>query len=77
MVSPRRICSVADVSQVSECQRAGQKLAAGWGLGETSTGRVGIVVTELATNLERYGGGGELLLQPFDDGGRVTLNCWR
>ena len=42
-------------------------------LGETSTGRVGIVATELATNLVRHGGGGELLLQPFDHGGHVEI----
>jgi anti-sigma regulatory factor (Ser/Thr protein kinase) len=59
---------VVEISQVSECRRTAQKIAGAWRLDETGIGRVGIVATELATNLVRHGGGGELLVQPLEYG---------
>jgi anti-sigma regulatory factor (Ser/Thr protein kinase) len=64
---------VADISQIGECRRAAQRIAAAWRLGETSIGRVGIVATELATNLVRHGGGGELLVQPLERGAHTDV----
>jgi anti-sigma regulatory factor (Ser/Thr protein kinase) len=64
----QRCLQVVDLSQVGECRRTAQRIAAAWNLGETSIGRVGIVATELATNLVRHGGGGELLVQPLQYG---------
>lgn len=54
---------VEDSSQVSEARRLA--LAAGRSLGfdESLTGRTGLVVTELATNLLKHGGGGAILLR--------------
>lgn len=54
---------VSSDSQVGECRRAAQRLAQINGFDETAVGRVGIVASELATNLVRHAGGGELLLQ--------------
>ncbi|HEX4049349.1 MAG TPA: SpoIIE family protein phosphatase [Steroidobacteraceae bacterium] len=54
---------VSTESQIGECRRAAQRLAEVSGLDGTAVGRVGIVATELATNLVRHASGGELLLQ--------------
>lgn len=56
---------VRDQSQVAEARRLAAALAARCGCGATSTGRVALVATELATNLLKHGGGGELLLSPY------------
>jgi anti-sigma regulatory factor (Ser/Thr protein kinase) len=60
---PQRRYLVADASVVGEARRGAQELAQGAGLGETAVGRVGIVVTELANNLVRHAGGGEVFVQ--------------
>ena len=49
-------------SKVGEARRAAQTLA-GFDFDEQTAGRVAIVVTELANNLIRHAGGGELLIQ--------------
>lgn len=54
---------ISDASVVGEARRAAQRLAQEARLDETSTGRVGIVVTELGNNLVRHAGGGELFIQ--------------
>lgn len=54
---------VSAESQIGECRRAAQRLAQDIGFDETAVGRVGIVASELATNLVRHARGGELLLQ--------------
>jgi anti-sigma regulatory factor (Ser/Thr protein kinase) len=54
---------VSTESQIGECRRAAQRLAEASGLDDTAVGRVGIVASELATNLVRHASGGELLLQ--------------
>jgi anti-sigma regulatory factor (Ser/Thr protein kinase) len=69
----QRRLQVTDISQVGECRRAAQAMAAAWELGETGIGEVGIVATELATNLVRHGGGGELLVQPLAYGERPDI----
>lgn len=57
-----------DQSAIGECRRNGKRLAEAYDFDEDSAGRVGIVATELATNVIRHGGGGEMLLQVLDDG---------
>lgn len=52
---------VEDPSQVSEARRRITAFAKQAGLDETDCGRVALVVTEIASNLVRHGGGGELL----------------
>lgn len=54
---------VVEVSQVGEARRAAVKLAEAAGLSEVRRAEVGIVASELATNLARYGRNGRLLLQ--------------
>jgi anti-sigma regulatory factor (Ser/Thr protein kinase) len=60
-------------SEIGACRRAAQRLAQTQGFDETAVGRVGIVATELATNLVRHAGGGELLLQVLEVQGELQL----
>jgi anti-sigma regulatory factor (Ser/Thr protein kinase) len=65
--------AVDDLSQVGECRRSAQRLAEAHEFDETLTGRVGIVSTEMAGNLVKHAGRGELLLQALQDGPSVTI----
>jgi anti-sigma regulatory factor (Ser/Thr protein kinase) len=64
---------IEEESQIGEARRDAQRLAIAYGLDATQTGRVAIAATELATNLCRHGGGGELLLQPVKSGDVETI----
>jgi anti-sigma regulatory factor (Ser/Thr protein kinase) len=59
---------IRDDSAVGEARRDSQRIAEAAGLNTTDVGRAGVVATELAKNLLRHGGGGELLLQPVVHG---------
>lgn len=59
---------VTEPSQVAEARRRAGVIAQGLGFDETASGRVAIAVTELATNLVKYGAEGEILLGSFEDG---------
>jgi anti-sigma regulatory factor (Ser/Thr protein kinase) len=59
---------VREQSDIGECRRSAQRLATAHGLDEEAVGKAGIVATELASNVLRHGGGGEMLLQVLDDG---------
>src|SRR5882757_4861282 len=59
---------VSDNSDIGECRRSAKRLADGYEFDEVSAGRIGIVATELATNLVRHAGRGEILMQVLDDG---------
>lgn len=61
------LVSVTDTSRVAEARRLACGSARDLGLTETRTGQVALVVTELATNLLKHGGGGEILASRFDD----------
>jgi anti-sigma regulatory factor (Ser/Thr protein kinase) len=61
---PQRRLLIRDQSAIGEARRDAQRLASDTGLDETVIGRVGVVASELATNLLRHAGGGELMLQP-------------
>ncbi|WP_218574646.1 ATP-binding protein [Reyranella sp. CPCC 100927] len=52
---------VTEASQIAAARRGAVALAQAGGLGETDAGRVALVASELATNLVRHGGGGNLL----------------
>lgn len=54
---------IGEASAIGAARRDAQRLAAELGLDETSSGRLGVVVTELATNVLRHAGAGELLIQ--------------
>lgn len=59
--------SVTEASQVSDVRRRLVALCQRLGFDETAAGRAAIVVTELATNLVKYGQAGEVLLGTYDD----------
>ncbi len=63
-----RAIPVQDQSQVSEARRAAVALAQRLGFDEQDAGRVAIVATELATNLIKHAGGGELLVGSYEHG---------
>jgi anti-sigma regulatory factor (Ser/Thr protein kinase) len=56
------VCAVHDESQVGAARRQAQQLGEQTSLDETDLGRLAIVVTELATNLLRHAGGGDVIL---------------
>lgn len=53
---------VTDPSHIAAARREAARMAATSGFDEADLGRLAIVVTELATNTLRHGGGGELLV---------------
>jgi anti-sigma regulatory factor (Ser/Thr protein kinase) len=60
--------AVTEASDASEVRRVAADLASRLGFGETDAGRVAIVATELATNLVKHAGGGELVIGGIRDG---------
>src|SRR4051794_21402568 len=54
--------TVADPSHVAAARRYATQQAVTTGFDETDTGRLAIIVTELANNLLHHGGGGEMLI---------------
>ncbi len=54
-------------SQVAEARRAAANTAERTGFTASEAGRVAIVATELATNVLKHGGGGEILVGTFED----------
>jgi len=63
MTAPTVVLPVHDSSHVGTARRAAVAEAERLGAAETEAGKVALIVTELATNLARHGGGGELLLR--------------
>lgn len=59
--------AVTESSQVADARRRAVACAHGLGFDETASGRVAIVVTELATNLVKYASPGEMLIGTFQD----------
>ena len=64
---------IDDVTRVGEARREAVRLAQLQGLSEELAGRAALVATELANNLLRHGGGGELLLQRLDGAGACLV----
>ena len=62
MIAPVRL-RVDDPSGVAPVRRAAEELADDLGFDEQHKGEAAIVVTELATNLVRHAGGGEIILR--------------
>lgn len=60
--------SVDEMATVPAVRRAATALATDLGFDGDRVGEVGIVVTELATNLVRHARGGELVLRPYAGG---------
>ena len=61
--------SVTETSQVGEARRKTSDLAKGLGFDETEEEKAAIIVTELATNLVKHGGGGSLLVRVIHHSG--------
>jgi len=54
---------VTDATQVGEARRLAARICGDAGFDETLAGQVAIVATELATNMLRHAGGGEMLVR--------------
>jgi anti-sigma regulatory factor (Ser/Thr protein kinase) len=67
------ITDVADASQVAQARRLVSDHARRTGMAEARIGKVAIVVTELATNLLKHGGGGQILADRCSDGEGIGL----
>lgn len=63
-----RSVAVTEASQIAEARRRATDIAATLGSDEVVAGKLAIVATELATNLIKHGGGGELLLSSYEVG---------
>ena len=58
---------VTESSQVAEARRRAVEIAEGGGFNEADAGRVAPVATEMATNLVKHGGGGDILAGSYSD----------
>lgn len=67
------IVMIADSSQIAEARRFAITSAGGLGFDETAKGRVALVATELATNLLKHAGTGEMVINRFADGDRAGV----
>lgn len=61
--SPTRVLAIEEVSQIGHARRTAQKLAQQQGFNETDGGRVALVTTELASNILKHAGRGEIHLR--------------
>lgn len=64
---------IATLGDVGEARRFAVALGGAAGLNESLRSDVGIVATELATNLVRHGGGGHLIVRPLEQQPGVEL----
>jgi anti-sigma regulatory factor (Ser/Thr protein kinase) len=67
------IAPVTDQSQVAQARRLVTEFAARTGAPEGRMGQIAITVTELATNLLKHGGGGDILVEAFHDRDGIGL----
>ena len=65
---------IGDPSAVGEARRGAIALARAKHFDETDTGRVGLVVTELASNLVKHAGGGEIIIVDAGDAGDAGID---
>jgi anti-sigma regulatory factor (Ser/Thr protein kinase) len=70
---PTLVLPVQEASHVGSARRAAVAQAEQLGADEERVGTVALVVTELATNLVRHGGGGEILLRVLHEPAAVEL----
>jgi anti-sigma regulatory factor (Ser/Thr protein kinase) len=57
---------INDISMIGEGRRTATAFAARLGFDETERGKVGIIATEITTNLIKHAGGGELILRELN-----------
>ncbi len=65
---------VSDSSAVAEARQEAGAFARRHGFSETDEGRVKLVVTELATNILKHGGSGDILVGDFAEPGRAGID---
>lgn len=58
---------IEDESRVGEARRTAQRLAATTGFDENDAGKAALAATELATNIVKHAGTGELILRQIDE----------
>ena len=68
-----RMVTVTEATQVGLARREGAQLAASIAFSETDAGKAAIIITEIATNLVKHGGGGALMLRTIGANGHATL----
>jgi anti-sigma regulatory factor (Ser/Thr protein kinase) len=68
-VTEHALLDIRDASGAGHARRMAADLAQGLGFSAEEIGRLGIVVTETATNLVKHGRGGELLLRTLRSNG--------
>ena len=61
------IAPVKDASQVGEARRSASEFVRLAGGDEALLGRVALIVTEMATNLIKHAGEGDIVVNRFDD----------
>ena len=64
-----RVLTIEDVSQVGHARRTAQQFAEQLGFDETDAARVALVATELASNILKHAGHGEIHLRAVGNGG--------
>lgn len=64
-----QLLAVSDSSQAAEVRRAAAALGTELGFSEAESGKLAIVVTEVATNLLKHGHGGQVLLRTLTHDG--------
>ncbi|MDB6060795.1 MAG: serine/threonine protein kinase [Verrucomicrobiaceae bacterium] len=67
--APQNNFIVEEITGVAPVRRYALQMAGWLGFNEVDAGRVGIIVSELATNIVKHAGRGELLLRWVRDGG--------
>ena len=63
------VCTIASTADIGAARRNAVGIATDSAFDETACGRVAVIATELATNLARHAGGGQLLVQFLSAGG--------
>jgi anti-sigma regulatory factor (Ser/Thr protein kinase) len=61
------IATIADASQVAEARRLACTLTRGVGFDDNAMARIALVATELATNVLKHAGAGEIVISEFAD----------
>jgi anti-sigma regulatory factor (Ser/Thr protein kinase) len=64
---------VTESSAVAEARRQAGECARSRGFGEADEGRVKLIVTEIATNIIKHGGGGDILVGNFEEAGKSGI----
>lgn len=64
----QNVCTISEISHVGEARRCAVAVAVAAGFGDTESGRVALIATELATNLVRHAGRGQLFVQLIQNG---------